>query len=197
LEHFYRPELSHQFKRTGFVKLENVIPEANLEMLSHYYWFLMRNQRLNPFPTSLGKYSDLLSESFLLQYQKLFEKILGLQLYPNFSFMRLYYHKSKLDKHCDRKGCEFAVSISIDYDADEIWPLFLKDSNGNQHSLSLDRGDMVLYKGCELEHWRDVFPGKNSLQLFLFYVNANGAMKHHKFDKRKRLGDPMVPEETN
>ncbi|GAB5528383.1 MAG: hypothetical protein Roseis3KO_01600 [Roseivirga sp.] len=190
LEYEYNPGWSDQFKDNGFVVLRNIIPAPTLAMLNDYYWFLMRNQQLARFPTSLGKYGDLLSESLLIRYQKLFEEITGHTLYPTFSFMRLYYHNSLLAKHRDRVGSEFAVSIAIDYDTEDIWPLHLKDLNKKEHALKLDRGDMVLYRGCDLVHWREAYPGRNSLHLFLFYVDSEGPMKHLKYDTRKKLGDP-------
>jgi len=192
LKYEYNPKWSNEFKDNGFVVLRNVISSQTLAMLTNYYWFLMRHQKLERFPTSLGKYGDLLSESLLVGYQKIFEEIIGCSLYPSFSFMRLYYRNSLLDKHKDREGSEFAVSIAIDYDTEDIWPLYLKDLNGKEHDLKLDRGDLVLYRGCELIHWREAYQGKSSLQLFLFYVDTEGPMKQFKFDTRKQLGDPSM-----
>jgi hypothetical protein len=195
MKYKFDPSWSTQFKNNGFVVLRNVISAPAVAVIKDYYWFLMRNQKLTRFPTSLGKYGDDLNESLLLSYQKIVEEITELSLFPSFSFMRIYYNNSKLGKHKDRIGSEFALSIAIDYDTSEIWPLHLKDLNGKEHALKLDRGDMVLYRGCDLEHWREAYKGQSCLQLFLFYVDAEGPMKHLRFDGRNKLGDPSIHNE--
>jgi len=50
---------------------------------------------------------------------------------------------------------------------------------------------MLVYSGCELEHWRNEFKGKECIQAFLHYNNRKtpGA-KDNMFDKRPHLGLP-------
>ena len=57
--------------------------------------------------------------------------------------------------------------------------------------VDLKPGDMLVYSGCELEHWRAKFKGKECVQVFLHYNNCNtpGAKKNI-FDKRPHLGLP-------
>jgi hypothetical protein len=51
---------------------------------------------------------------------------------------------------------------------------------------------MLVYKGSELEHWRESFKGKNCAQVFLHYnnLNTNGA-KENIYDTRLHLGLPV------
>jgi hypothetical protein len=35
--------------------------------------------------------------------------------------------------------------------------------------VDLEPGDMLIYSGCDLEHWREEFKGKNCGQVFLHY----------------------------
>ena len=52
-------------------------------------------------------------------------------------------------------------------------------------------GDMLIYSGCELEHWREPFQGNVCSQVFLHYNHANGPFaKTNLFDKRPLLGIP-------
>jgi hypothetical protein len=37
--------------------------------------------------------------------------------------------------------------------------------------VDLKQGDMLVYSGCELEHWRNKFKGKECVQVFLHYNN--------------------------
>ncbi len=48
---------------------------------------------------------------------------------------------------------------------------------------------MLVYSGCELEHWREPFEGDNCAQVFLHYNNLDGPFgTQNKFDKRPMLG---------
>jgi hypothetical protein len=92
-----------------------------------------------------------------------------------------------LKEHIDRPTCEFSATLTIGYDADTLYPIWLK-SQGESVPIYLDRGDMLVYKGCEVLHWRETFAGRNWIQLFLHYVNANGEFKHLKNDGRLMIG---------
>ena len=43
--------------------------------------------------------------------------------------------------------------------------------------LDLEVGDMLVYSGCELEHWREPFEGDSCGQVFLHYNNLYGQFK--------------------
>ena len=50
---------------------------------------------------------------------------------------------------------------------------------------------MLVYKGCELEHWRNIFKGKQCLQVFLHYNDVKSKFATtNKFDTRPMLGLP-------
>ena len=50
---------------------------------------------------------------------------------------------------------------------------------------------MLIYSGCELEHWREEFKGKDCGQVFLHYNKTNSkTAKVNKFDKRPFIGLP-------
>ena len=54
--------------------------------------------------------------------------------------------------------------------------------------INLNVGDMLMYKGCELEHWREPFDGEMCVQVFLHY-NKKGK-DSNEFDGRLHLGLP-------
>ena len=57
--------------------------------------------------------------------------------------------------------------------------------------VDLKVGDMLIYSGCELEHWRETFQGNVCSQVFLHYNHANGPFATANiFDKRPMLGLP-------
>ena len=52
---------------------------------------------------------------------------------------------------------------------------------------------MLIYSGCELEHWRKPFEGDLCGQVFLHYNHADGRFaKTNLYDKRPLLGIPKT-----
>ena len=50
---------------------------------------------------------------------------------------------------------------------------------------------MLVYSGCELEHWRKKFNGNECIQVFLHYNDCKTkGSKDNLFDKRPHLGLP-------
>ena len=57
--------------------------------------------------------------------------------------------------------------------------------------IQLGIGDMLIYSGCDLEHWREPLEGNLCVQTFFHYNNIDGPFKYdNKFDKRPMLGIP-------
>jgi hypothetical protein len=74
------------------------------------------------------------------------------------------------------------------------WPIYLEPSGETGKKgvrVDLKPGDMLVYKGCELEHWREKFKGKECVQVFLHYNNSKTPnVKNNIFDTRPHLGLP-------
>ena len=50
---------------------------------------------------------------------------------------------------------------------------------------------MLMYRGCELEHWREPFKEESCGQVFLHYNDSNGKdAKTNKYDCRPMIGLP-------
>ena len=50
---------------------------------------------------------------------------------------------------------------------------------------------MLIYSGCDLEHWREEFTGKDCGQVFLHYNKASSkTAKENQFDNRPFIGLP-------
>jgi hypothetical protein len=111
----------------------------------------------------------------------------GLELFPTYSYFRVYKRGDVLRKHRDRPACEISVTLSLGYEPNRPWPIWIEGPRGNA-SVELARGDALLYRGLECTHWRDAFPGDRCAQVFLHYVDRNGPHAEWRFDKRPRLG---------
>ena len=138
-------------------------------------------------PNTYSHYADIVMETLLIKLIKKMEKATNLKLIPTYSFARIYKYGDVLSKHKDRPSCEISTTLNLGGD---FWPIYLK-SNNKQIKVELLPGDMLVYKGCELEHWREKFTGENCVQVFLHYNNKNtiGSMDNI-YDNRPHLGLP-------
>ena len=154
-------------------------------------------------PNTYSHYADIAMETLLLAVQPIMEKQTGLKLIPTYSYARIYKKGDILHRHKDRFSCEISTTLNLGGDK---WEIFIeKDSNKgkiiegkgyvseNTKGIKVDLkpGDMLVYRGNLLEHWREEFKGNDCGQVFLHYNNAatKGA-KENIFDKRKHLGLP-------
>ena len=122
-------------------------------------------------------YKDPLMQVFLKDKKKILEKNTNLQLHEGYTYWRCYTYGSELKKHKDRRSCEISVTLFIGSDGKHEWPIYMGGKK-----INLKPGDGVIYKGCEVEHWREPYEGDYHAQVFLHYVDANGKYADHKGD---------------
>jgi|TARA_R110002020_G_scaffold202406_1_gene405544 hypothetical protein len=112
------------------------------------------------------------------------EKETNLKLRPIYSYNRVYMGGAELKKHTDRPQCEISASITLKYfykDKNYKWPLCMGDT-----PVVIKSGDGVIYKGCEIPHWRPFFNQPTEYwhhQLFIHYVDLNGPYKEIEEEK--------------
>ena len=142
-------------------------------------------------PETYSHYSDIAMETLLKGLKPLMEDVTGLKLYETYSYARIYKKGDVLKRHKDRYSCEVSTTLNLGGDN---WPIYLEPSGeeGKEgQKISLTQGDMLIYKGCEVEHWREPFTGENCAQVFLHYNDASDEKaEENKFDGRPFLGLP-------
>ncbi len=159
-------------------------------------------------PDTYCLYGDCAFESILLKVKPLLEKHMKVKLIPNYAFGRLYKTGDILPRHKDRFSCQFSTTLNLGGD---MWPIYLnpnekeghlvfdEDGNGVDYVMSkskgvainLGPGDMLLYRGDLLEHWREPFTGKECAQVFFHYTDQAAKGAHDNiFDTRPHLGLP-------
>ena len=138
----------------------------------------------NQTPTAPAYYKNLEMSKIHIKMLSKMEESTGMKLYPTYNYLRVYDPKSILDAHTDREACEISCTITIGHDGDYNWPIWIKDNDGGDHSVTLKVGDGLIYMGCKNPHWREPADGKVKCQtqLFLHYVEQNGANEDHVFD---------------
>ncbi|WP_347260566.1 hypothetical protein [Rudaea sp.] len=141
---------------------------------------------------SRSRYADALGECLLLRLQPKIEAVVGEPLHPTYSYLRIYGKGSILDGHVDRRESEIAASMALACVADAPWLLRLQ-ARDKTHALDLAPGDLVVYEGIQLPHWREVFQGEFCIQVIFSYVRANGEFAGLRFDGRDQIGPIQKP----
>ena len=200
------------FKKNKYVVIKQAISKDMATFI--YNYFLMKKQvydtclkerYISPYEVMVGYYevaneqiphtyscySDIAMETLMLKCQPIMEKTTGLKLNPAYTYARLYKKGDVLKRHKDRFSCEISTTMNLGGDK---WDLYLEPSGKEGKKgikVDLEQGDMLVYSGCELEHWREKFKGKSCGQVFLHYNNKKTkGSEQNLFDKRKHLGLP-------
>ncbi len=175
----------------GFCIVRDALPLSVVQLLQTQFEMV---RYLNPaadinrgdgaVPNSFSFYASFPSESLLVTMQSAIEQIVDVPLLMSFSYFRIMYTGAFLPLHRDRPNCEYSATICIEEDVDYPYPIFMKDLSGVVHEVFLSPGDMAVYKGCEVQHWRLPYQGQRHIQTFVHYVDANGPYREFELDKR-------------
>jgi len=152
------------------------------------YWGVWNDEQV---PNTYSHYGDVAMETLLEALRAKIEKETGYKLNETYAYARIYKTGDILHRHKDRYSCEVSTTLHL---GGEPWPIYLESSGRIGQAgikIELEPGDTLIYSGCDLEHWREAFPGKDCAQVFLHYNDAKKKnAKENKFDKRPFLGLP-------
>ena len=180
------------FQKNGFEKVPSFLTPLFSVFLQNYFATKVQND-----PTLVGDsmapnsnciYGDTAFDVLMAMSTPEISRIVGKKLIPQYTYARIYKKGSILEKHSDRPECEYSVTLSLGGEFKENWPIWIKDYDDNKHAVGLDQGDILVYHGTELEHWRDKFEGEKQYQVFMHYVDADGKFNDRIFDGRSNLG---------
>ena len=157
-------------------------------------------------PNTYSQYGDFFMETLMMKVLPVMQERTDMTLIPCYTYTRIYKKGDILHRHKDRPSCEISTTLHLGGDP---WPIFLDPTGANNIlsgretttvvkpnapqgiPITLEVGDMLVYSGCELEHWREPFEGEHCAQVFLHYNNIDGPFGiQNKFDKRPLLGIP-------
>ena len=139
-------------------------------------------------PYSFPHYGFYAFEALMVEMQPAMEIVIGKKLHPCYTYARIMYAGADMKVHKDRPSCQFSTTACIDYDLKDPYPIYIKNYVGKTSAVTLAPGDMLVYHGTDLEHWREEYTGREHIQAFLHYVDARGKYKDYKFDHRPMLG---------
>ena len=202
------------FEEHRWVKIDKFVPIEMCNLLYHHTQ--LEAMRLNYYdengieydhdvdgtfadkqaPGDFSKYGDPIMDTLLNLSLEQMQTLTGKELVPTYSYHRLYTTGTDLKRHKDRPSCEISTTICLGYDNSNVdaskypdwdWPIFVKEKNGKEIPIHMKPGDMIIYRGCELEHWREPLWANNHAQVFLHYNEKDGEYDVP-FDGRPLLG---------
>ena len=155
-------------------------------------------------PNTYSCYGDMFMETLMMKVLPVMEQHTELKLLPTYTYTRAYKKGDILKRHKDRPSCQISTTLHLGGDQ---WPIYIDPTGADNvvdeykgihkpnapqgNRVDLKVGDMLVYRGCELEHWRELFEGNVCVQTFLHYNDADGRFgKENIFDKRPMLGIP-------
>lgn len=130
--------------------------------------------------------------------------VLDLDLGETYAYCRKYERGAYLKAHRDRPACEISITTCLDYQTDDKkpWKIWLDNSknwvdnddpqkaweetqgipNRQRESVcvELEVGDVLLYQGPNVIHWRDFLIGEYSYHVFAHFYNREGKMRNIK-----------------
>jgi hypothetical protein len=164
-------------------------------------------------PLSLSVYGDPIHSEMQEVYRSKIERILNINLYPTYTYSRIYSPRETLKYHMDRPSCEISLTVTLSYDTfdNKPWPIFVETDTSNPEGVIshianeqelntserygipyyLYPGDILIYNGDKIAHWREPFVGITQNQVFMHYVNKNGKYHEYKYDFRPSLGSSL------
>jgi len=152
-------------------------------------------------PISYNCYGDPFMDTLLATSARSISAYTGHTVMPTYSYWRLYQQGEILKRHRDRESCEISTTLCLGYNTSNLqgeewegydWPMYVETKNDPDGvPIHLKPGDMIIYRGCEVDHWREKFHGLNHAQVFLHYNDESGPFKN-KLDGRPILGIPKL-----
>jgi len=204
------------FDENGWVKIENFIDKTMANYFYHYVQleskkaiFLEQSDGENynsdlhgtfkdeQAPGDFSRYGDLTFDTLLNLGLEKMEIFTGKKLVPTYSYHRLYTTGTELKRHRDRESCEISTTLCLGYDTSNIdskkyvdwdWPMFVEEEGKEPIAVHMKPGDMIIYRGCKLHHWREPYMGLNHAQVFLHYNEVKGNGNDNLYDNRPTLG---------
>ncbi len=128
---------------------------------------------------------------------KRLNEFLDLSLQETYVYSRKYDRGAYLTAHLDRPSCEVSSTLCLDYKSDD----YVSDDEGKQYDhdyiqsisqsvpirkrkedpsmkcITLEVGDMLLYQGPNVIHWRDTFVGDYTYHMFCHWINELGRIQ--------------------
>jgi len=177
-----------EFKRQAYAQLVDIISPAHQSALKSHVRTLVKNNYFGPVGDGqvdrrMAIHNETVTASLHHRLAKLVSLITGEELQASYAYLGCYLGGAVLERHVDRAQCQYNLSIVFDMSDDEgntvePWPIYLQVKN-KPLAVNLDVGSGLLYRGTDIEHWREKLPeGHRAIVCFYHFVSPsfNGAL---------------------
>jgi len=175
--------------------------ELDPEMSKHLH--LEEDIITNSPEDSLYKSNGMYNSPFgVALHRYLWERLkstIDLDLQETYSYTRKYHRGAYLKAHADRPSCEISATICLGYITDDNtpWAIWVdntsdyinrpseifEDTQGipinerkTSKQIKLEVGDVLLYQGPNVAHWRERFLGEESYHIFCHFYDRNSSI---------------------
>ncbi len=185
---------AEHFAKYGWAYVPNLVDKFECEMLTENLFLLKKEKKTkkdHQCPVSDSIYGEKHLDKLLENLCPKMSKLVNIPLLPTYSYSRIYYTNEELKIHKDRPSCEISATITLGHDKNsDIWPIFFSKNRTEKDTIRqvIDIGGAVIYRGCDIWHWRQNYKGKWQTQVFVHYVDANGPNADQAYDGRESLG---------
>lgn len=91
------------------------------------------------------------------------QRIVGHPVKPSYVFIAAYSEHGWVPPHRDREQCKYTLDLGVTLRGPE-WPLFI-----NRQPYVLNDNEAIVYRGCELTHYREQIPEGATAHLAFFH----------------------------
>ena len=177
------------FNHQGYVILKDALSKQQCQELTDHMFKLHeegKTEKDEQCPLSDSVYGDPLFDDLLQKFADPIGQHIGKKLLPTYTYARIYRPGEVLKAHKDRPACQYSATLTLGYDAKMVWPIYFDEEK--ESIVHLEVGELAVYSGCEVMHWRPAFKGKWQVQVFLHYVDADGPYASEHRDGRSEFG---------
>ena len=182
------------FTNNKYIIVRNFLDKDFIRLVSAYMQNYINRGNFNPSrdgdnESKISWYADPLIETILDTCTAGVELQTGLNLIPTYSYARVYREGDELVRHVDRPACEISVTCNVYANTKQF--IYMQDelNGGNEVEIFLEPGDAIIYRGCEIVHWRKKLqPGEINAQFMMHYVQKDGQYADRAYDTRPGLG---------
>jgi hypothetical protein len=165
------------FRSFGYCTLPDLFHPSHRAALARYYHALIEAGEWKfgdeQVAGRYGWHNEWMARFFHHQLTSFIGCIVGQEVKPSYAYVSAYKGGAVLGRHRDREQCEFTLSLLINESSDGQsvpWPLDLDTPQGTV-AITQQLSDGVLFRGCDLPHYRSRLPeGQSCTCLLLHYV---------------------------
>lgn len=182
--------MNQELEQNGFIILKDFIPKSICNFAKLYFKMKAdcKDYTIDPqCPISKSFYGDYFTETILLSATPALSQELEITLVPQYSYTRIYDFGEELVRHRDRPSCEFTATVCLGKpEGEDINPIYIQNKldENNPHKAELKEGDLCLFTGTVLDHWRPPLQNSWLLQTFIHYTNLEGEYGNRIWDGR-------------